>query len=69
MSATTDKHYTHIQTDAAKEWVVTHRLGKYPAISIVNGNNIEIFAMIKHVDDSVAKIEFPTAMAGRAYCN
>ena len=69
MATVTDKHYTHVQTDAAKEWVVTHRLGKHPAISIVDGNGVEIFALIKHVDDSVAKIQFPIAMAGRAYCN
>ena len=69
MATVVDKHYTHVQTDAAKEWVVTHRLGKHPAISVVDGNGIEIFALIKHIDDSVAKIQFPTAMAGRAYCN
>jgi len=64
-----DKSYTHIQTDASKNWVVTHRLGKHPAISIVNGSGIEIFGLVKHLDDSVVKIEFSTAMAGRAYCN
>jgi len=69
MAELADKHYMHVQSDASKNWVVTHRLGKHPAISIVNGSGIEIFGLIKHLDDSVVKIEFATAMAGRAYCN
>lgn len=69
MAKIEDKHYTHVQVDASRNWVVTHRLSKHPAISIVNGSGIEIFGLVKYLDDSVAKIEFSTAMAGRAYCN
>lgn len=64
-----DKNYTHIQSAATTEWVVTHNLDKVPAISIVNESGVEIFGQITHIDKMVSKIKFSEAMRGRAYCN
>jgi len=64
-----DKHYIHVQSDGAIEWVVTHNLDKIPAISIVNESGIEIFGQITHIDKMVSKIKFSEMMRGRAYCN
>ncbi len=69
MDNTLDKNYVHVQAEASKLWTVTHRLNKYPAISVVDGSGKELFPLVQHLDDSVARIEFSTAMTGRAYCN
>ena len=57
------------QTQAANPWVVTHGLGKFPSVTVVNRNNVEVKAKVTHNNDNQVTITFAGATAGKAYFN
>ena len=61
--------YHHVQADAAKEWRIEHRLGKYPNVRIVDSNKMLCYGDVKYINDSVVTITFGAAEKGDAYCD
>lgn len=57
------------QAQAANPWVVTHGLGKFPSVTVVNRNNVEVQAEVTHNNDNQVTITFSGATAGKAYFN
>ena len=57
------------QAQAANPWVVTHGLGKFPSVTVVNRNNVEVKAKVTHNNDNQVTITFAGATAGKAYFN
>mgnify|MGYP001181795445 CR=1 FL=1 len=57
------------QAQAANPWVVTHGLGKFPNVTVVNRNNVEVQAKVTHNNDNQVTITFSGATAGKAYFN
>ena len=57
------------QAQAANPWVVTHSLGKFPSVTVVNRNNVEVKAKVTHNNDNQVTITFAGATAGKAYFN
>lgn len=57
------------QAQAANPWVVTHGLGKFPSVTVVNRNNVEVQAKVTHNNDNQVTITFSGATAGKAYFN
>ena len=63
------------QAVAATEWgdgtppVVTHNLGKFPSITVVNNNNVVINGEYTYIDNNNVKLTFSAAFAGKAYLN
>ena len=57
------------QAQAANPWVVTHGLGKFPTVTVVNRNNVEVQAKVTHNNDNQVTITFSGATAGKAYFN
>ena len=57
------------QAQAANPWVVTHGLGKFPSVTVVNRNNVEVKAKVTHNNDNQVTITFSGATAGKAYFN
>jgi len=57
------------QAQAANPWVITHGLGKFPSVTVVNRNNIEVQAKVTHNNDNQVTITFSGATAGKAYFN
>lgn len=64
-----DKHYRHIQTPAASTWSVTHNLGKYPSVAVVDASLNIIFGDVHYVNTNSLTIVFSSAITGEAYCN
>lgn len=64
-----DKHYRHVQSVASAEWTVSHNLGKYPAITVVDSARRFVLGEIQHVSVNQAILSFSAAFAGEAYCN
>lgn len=61
--------YTHRQQVASKEWVITHNLGKKPAVTVVDSGENKIFGDVIYVDENTIKLIFSAAFSGIAYLN
>lgn len=50
-------------------WTITHNMGTYPSVSVVDTTGEEIDAAIDYVDQNIIVITFTVAMDGSAYLN
>lgn len=61
--------YTHTQGIASTTWSITHNLGRYPSVSIVDtGGNI-IYGHAQYVSENQITLTFSSAFTGKAYLN
>lgn len=63
--------YAHIHNQAspATEWTITHNLGKYPSVSVVDSSNAEVIGEIEYLNDTSLKVKFSAAFSGKAFLN
>lgn len=61
--------FTHTQDAAASTWIITHGLGRFPSVSVVDSAGSVVLGSVKYTSDSVVRIEFSAAFSGRAYLN
>jgi hypothetical protein len=63
--------YAHIhnQSAASTEWVITHNLGKYPSVSVVDSSGAEVIGEVEYLTDTQLKVKFSAAFSGKAYLN
>jgi hypothetical protein len=64
-----DKNYVHTQGSAASVWSVTHSLGKYPTVEIVDSGNNALLTDIHYIDVNSLTVSFAGPASGKAYCN
>jgi hypothetical protein len=50
-------------------WTITHNLGEYPSVTIVDLNNNVIIGDITYINNNVVSITFLTPVVGYAYLN
>ena len=65
----TDLHYTHTQSIAAATWNVTHNLGKFPSVSIVDSAGTTWISDVNYLNVNSLTITFAAAFGGYAYMN
>lgn len=68
-SASGDLSFTHIQGTASDTWNITHNLGKYPSVTVVNNSEIEVIGDVTYTDTNNLVITFTGAFSGKAYLN
>lgn len=61
--------YTHIQSEAAAEWVIRHNLGKHPSVTVVDSSERVVVGEIEYKDKNELKIVFRGAFSGKAFLN
>lgn len=64
-----DASYLHEQTAPSATWTVTHMLGKYPSVTVVDSSHDEVVGSVNHVSINQTVISFSAAFAGRAFFN
>lgn len=64
-----DLTYVHTQAVASATWVITHALGKRPAITILDSSGDECEGSIHHDSLTQATATFSAPFAGVAVCN
>jgi len=57
------------QVAPATTWNITHNLGKFPSITVIDTGNTVVQGQYNYTDDDNIKLEFRTAFAGKAYLN
>ena len=61
--------YIHNQTTPSATWTITHGLGRYPAVTIVDSAGRVVMGDVSYTDDNTVTIAFGAAFSGRAYLN
>lgn len=61
--------YVHTQTVAAAVWTITHNLGKYPSVSIVDSANDEVIGEVRYTNTNEVVVTFSAAFSGKAFLN
>lgn len=68
-----DKHSAftdyYEENTATNPWVVTHNLSKFPSVTVVNRNGVEVQAKVTHDSNNQVTITFAGDTAGKAYFN
>jgi hypothetical protein len=64
-----DIHYVWDQQAAQSVWDITHNLGKYPNVTVIDTGNNVIYGDIQYLTVNRLQISFASANAGKAYLN
>lgn len=64
-----DKHYVHIQNVASALWEITHNLGTFPSVTVIDSGNSEVEGAITYIGPNVINVEFSAPFGGKAYLN
>lgn len=64
-----DVTYTHIQTAPASIWVITHNLGKYPTVSVVDSGESVVVPDVHYDSTNQVSVSFGSVTSGKAYLN
>jgi hypothetical protein len=59
--------YVHDQQVPAAVWDITHDLGFYPAVSVVDTSNSEVEGDLEYIDVNSVRVSFSTPFGGKAY--
>ena len=60
--------YQHTQSAPSDTWIVPHNMGVRPNISVYTPGWVEVEALVVHVDNNNAQVQFASAQAGFATC-
>lgn len=61
--------HTHNQITPANIWPITHNLGKYPSITIVDSGGTVVLGDVKYINENQIEINFTSGFSGKAYLN
>ena len=64
-----DKSYVHVQSHAAKVWVVKHDLDKMPAVVVKDSAGNTVIGESEYVDKNTVILSFSGAFSGKAFLN
>ena len=69
LSGIGDKNYIHNQGAASNVWNVTHNLGKFPSVTVVDSGNSVVIGDVNMIDLNNITITFTSSFSGKAYIN
>lgn len=63
--------YAHIHTQdvPSAQWTITHNLGKFPSVTIVDSTNSEVIGEVSFTSNNQVVLSFSGAFSGKAYLN
>ena len=64
-----DKSYVHVQSQAAKVWVIKHDLDKMPSVVVKDSAGNTIVGESEYVDKNTVILSFSGAFSGKAFLN
>jgi hypothetical protein len=62
-------NYVFTQSAAASVWTITHNMGKYPSVTIVDTANDEVEGQVNHISNTQLTVTFSAPVAGKAFMN
>lgn len=64
-----DLNYEHNQTSASNSWTITHNLGKYASVTVVDSGYNKIEGEVIYDSVNSLTVNFTASFSGRAYLN
>lgn len=61
--------FEHNQNSPLQDWTINHNLGRYPELTIIGADGIQVFTDVEHVSINTAIVHFATPTIGKAVCN
>jgi len=59
--------YTHNQITSSTTWTITHNLGFFPAVSVVDSGGNHVIGDVTYVSQNVVTVSFNSSFGGKAY--
>jgi hypothetical protein len=74
LSITGNITYTHTQGSVSDTWVITHSLGRFPSVTVVDSGDTVVFGTVVYNSNNQLTVTFfvggsPSAFSGKAYLN
>ena len=69
LSSTLAVSYIHQQTSPLSAWTITHNLGKYPSVSVVDSSGNEVVGELQYINANQVILNFSAPFSGEAYLN
>ncbi len=66
-AAVNTRRYVHTQGSASTTWVITHSLGGYPSVTIVDSAKTHVFGEVQYDSTTQITVSFSAAFSGYAY--
>jgi hypothetical protein len=57
------------QGNASKTWTVTHNLGKFPQVTVIDNVGDMVYGDVQYIDQNTLKITFSMPISGKCYLN
>jgi len=64
-----DKNFIFTQSTPSATWTVTHNLGKFPSVSVVNSSKAVVYGNINYINTNELTITFSAPFSGQAFLN
>lgn len=64
-----DKSFTFTQSVAAETWSITHNLGKYPSVTVVDSGGNVVIGDVEYTSVNALTCTFSAPFSGKAYLN
>ncbi len=61
--------FSFVQVSALTQWNITHNLGRYPAVTVIESGGGQVFGGLVYNSLNDLTINFSPAIAGAAYLN
>ena len=59
--------YVHTQSGAASTWTITHNLGFYPAVAVVDSGGSLVIGDVTYISTNTLSVSFTASFGGKAY--
>jgi hypothetical protein len=59
--------YVHSQISSSSTWTITHNLGYFPSVTVVDSSNNVVVGDVKYISDNVVTVSFNATFGGKAY--
>ena len=64
-----DKHFEFTQGVPSTLWQIQHNLDKFPSVTTVNINEVQVFGEVEYIDKNNLNVHFTAGFSGKAYLN
>jgi len=64
-----DKNFVFTQGSPSAIWNITHNLGKYPAVDVVDTGGSAVIPTVMYIDVNNVQLTFGSATSGKAFMN
>lgn len=61
------RRFVHAQPTASNEWTITHTLGGFPSVTVVDTSKTQVIGEVIYESTTQIKVEFTAPFSGFAY--